>query len=126
MNADHTLVRITAHLLSTLPYLALIQGVLLAWCLWQGGGAAWGQFGLSLLAVYLHIRLAFDQRVFQDFAAQHYTPYEFDICRAQLGLGKTHVSRDIQARCRGALRLWRMLLALVVCQYLWTAGQLAF
>lgn len=45
MNADHTLARITAHLLSTLPYLALIQGVLLAWGLWQGGGAAWGQFG---------------------------------------------------------------------------------
>ena len=101
MNADHTLARITAHLLSTLPYLALIQGVLLAWGLWQGGGAAWGQFGLSLLAVYLHIRLAFDQRVFQDFAAQHYTPPEFDTCRAQLGLGKTHVSRGMQARCRG-------------------------
>ena len=49
MNADHTLARITAHLLSTLPYLALIQGVLLAWGLWQGGGRSMGTVWLEPL-----------------------------------------------------------------------------
>ena len=125
MKQDATLTRLTAHLLATTPYLAALQLLMCAWGWWRNDDAILLHWLLGMVAVYWHIRLAFDQRIFTDFAQQHYTPDEFDTCRSLLGLGKpSTTTRNLLARCQGAIRLWRRLLAVALLHALLVLWQM--
>lgn len=86
------------------------------------GGALWLLAALVLLLVlaerYLALRLAFDARVFDALAQGHIESLaHFDTSLHRLGFGRqVRGERDLGARIRGAMRLWRVHVAVVLLQ----------
>lgn len=92
-----------------------------AW--WQGGGWSAAHTVLALPLLYLHVRLDFDRRLFEDFAQGRLTPEDFDRCRSELGLGAAPAGRSMRSRCQSALKLWRGLIGLTLVQAVLAAAQ---
>ena len=107
---------ITARLLATARYTAVLNALLLALSAQQGGAWAAVQLILAAALLYCHIRIEFDRRVFQDFAEGRYTPEAFDQTLRQTSLRRVADSRDMPQRVSGALALWRKSLYLTAAQ----------
>lgn len=107
---------ITARLLATARYTAVLNALLLALSAQQGGVWSAVQLILAAALLYCHIRIEFDRRVFQDFADGRYTPEAFDQTLRQIGLRRVTDSRDMPQRVSGALALWRKSLYLTAAQ----------
>ena len=107
---------ITARLLATARYTAVLNALLFALSAQRGGAWAAVQLVLAAVLLYYHIRIEFDRRVFQDFADGRYTPEAFDQTLRQIGLRRVTDSRDMPQRVSGALALWRKSLYLTAAQ----------
>ena len=107
---------ITARLLATARYTAVLNVLLFVLSAQRGG--AWSAVQLILAAVllYYHIRIEFDRRVFQDFADGRYTPEAFDQTLRQTGLRRVSDDPSMPQRVAGALALWRKSLYLTAAQ----------
>ena len=107
---------ITARLLATARYTAVLNVLLFVLSAQRGG--AWSAVQLILAAVllYYHIRIEFDRRVFQDFADGRYTPEAFDQTLRQTGLRRVSDDPSMPERVAGAIALWRKSLYLTAAQ----------
>lgn len=99
--------RITAQLLATARYLAAANVAVFLLGAQAGGGWAVVHAAAAAVLLYLHVRLAFDRRVFRDFSDRHYGPEAFDAVLSRLGLRKASGSRAMEERTAGAVRLWK-------------------
>ena len=70
----------------------------------------------------LQLRLALDARVLRDVASGHLQPEDFDRHLALLGLAHPPAGRNMVRRCAGAMRLWRWLLLVTLCQSVWVVA----
>ena len=109
---------ITARLLATARYTAVLNALLLVLSAQRGGVWSAVQLVLAAVLLYYHIRIEFDRRVFQDFADGRYTPEAFDQALQQTGLCRVADSRDMPQRVSGVLALWRKSLYLTAAQLL--------
>lgn len=107
---------ITARLLATARYTAVLNVLLFALSAQRGG--TWSAVQLVLVAalLYYHIRIEFDRRVFQDFADGRYTPEAFDQTLRQTGLRRVSDDPSMPQRVAGAIALWRKSLYLTAAQ----------
>ena len=106
---------ITARLLATARYTAVLNVLLFALSAQRGG--TWSAVQLVLAALlYYHIRIEFDRRVFQDFADGRYTPEAFDQTLRQTGLRRVSDDPSLPQRVTGAIALWRKSLYLTAAQ----------
>ncbi|MDO4226595.1 hypothetical protein [Neisseria sp.] len=88
-----------------------------AYGLWQMSGiTAALNLLLVLWIVYLHVRIAFDRRIFQAFFSGSLNTTGFDAALADTGLRKQDTHRSMPSRCRGAVKLWKLLLAATAVQ----------
>lgn len=86
-------------------------------CLFAASLAAW------CAVVALAVRLHFDAAAFDLIAGDPQKAAEhFDRFLVSAGLRRPSPPRPIAERCRGALRLWRMLLAAIALQLLLAAA----
>ncbi|MDO5638759.1 MAG: hypothetical protein Q4G28_02720 [Neisseria sp.] len=125
--ADQQLAATTAKLLRASGWLGAFSLLLTAAALWQAsekqGLGLWlalAELPLGAAACFWQFRLAFDARLFAAFAEGVQTPEALDAALSDLGLrpaadGRVREMRD---RCRGAVRLLRRLLVMVVLQML--------
>lgn len=74
-------------------------------------------FGLTIGTFYLHIRLAFDAKIFKQLIAG-LSADDFDVALSTLGLRQQTSPRTLSSRCLGAVRLWKALLLLTCFQAL--------
>jgi len=109
---------ITARLLATARYTAVLNALLLVLSTQRGGAWAAVQLVLAAVLLYYHIRIEFDRRVFQDFADGRYTPEAFDQTLRQTGLRRVSDGLSMPQRVSGALALWRKSLYLTAAQLL--------
>ena len=109
---------ITARLLATARYTAVLNALLLVLSAQRGGAWAAVQLVLAAVLLYYHIRIEFDRRVFQDFADGRYTPEAFDQALRQTGLRRVSDGLSMPQRVSGALALWRKSLYLTAAQLL--------
>ena len=109
---------ITARLLATARYTAVLNALLLVLSAQRGGAWAAVQLVLAAVLLYYHIRIEFDRRVFQDFADGRYTPEAFDQTLRQTGLRRVSDGLSMPQRVSGAIALWRKSLYLTVVQLL--------
>ena len=109
---------ITARLLATARYTAVLKALLLVLSAQRGDAWAAVQLVLAAVLLYYHIRIEFDRRVFQDFADGRYTPEAFDQTLRQTGLRRVSDSLSMPQRVSGAIALWRKSLYLTVVQLL--------
>ena len=109
---------ITARLLATARYTAVLNALLLVLSAQRGGAWAAVQLVLAAVLLYYHIRIEFDRRVFQDFADDRYTPETFDQTLRQTGLRRVSDDPSMPERVAGALALWRKSLYLTAAQLL--------
>ena len=109
---------ITARLLATARYTAVLNALLLVLSAQRGDAWAAVQLVLAAVLLYYHIRIEFDRRVFQDFADGRYTPEAFDQTLRQTGLRRVSDSLSMPQRVSGAIALWRKSLYLTVVQLL--------
>ena len=109
---------ITARLLATARYTAVLNALLLVLSAQRGGAWAVVQLVLAAVLLYYHIRIEFDRRVFQDFADDRYTAEAFDQTLQQTGLRRVSDSLSMPQRMAGALALWRKSLYLTAAQLL--------
>ena len=109
---------ITARLLATARYTAVLNALLLVLSAQRGGAWAAVQLVLAAVLLYYHIRIEFDRRVFQDFADGRYTPEAFDQTLRQTGLRRVSDGLSMPQRVSGALALWRKSLYLTAAQLL--------
>ncbi|MGF6147152.1 Uncharacterised protein [Kingella potus] len=117
MNDDQTQALVTARLLSAARPAAAANVLLAALAAQYGGPGAAIQLVLAAALLYCHIRLAFDRRVFEDFACGRYTPEAFDAALRQTGLRRSFPERTaMPQRSAGALALWRKSLYLTAAQ----------
>ena len=107
---------ITARLLATARYTAVLNVLLFALSAQRGGTWSAVQLVLAAALLYYHIRIEFDRRVFQDFADGRYTPEAFDQALRQTGLRRVSGSLSMPQRVAGALALWRKSLYLTAAQ----------
>ena len=107
---------ITARLLATARYTAVLNALLLVLSAQRGGAWAAVQLVLAAVLLYYHIRIEFDRRVFQDFADGRYTPEAFDQTLRQTGLRRVSDDPSLPQRVAGALALWRKNLYLTAAQ----------
>ena len=114
--ATHSL--ITARLLATARYTAVLNALLLVLSAQRGDAWAAVQLVLAAVLLYYHIRIEFDRRVFQDFADGRYTPEAFDQTLRQTGLRRVSDGLSMPQRVSGAIALWRKSLYLTVVQLL--------
>ncbi|WP_234404226.1 hypothetical protein [Neisseria elongata] len=98
---------ITARLLATARYTAVLNALLLVLSAQRGGVWSAVQLVLAAVLLYYHIRIEFDRRVFQDFADGRYTPEAFDQTLRQTGLRRVSDSLSMPQRVSGAIALWR-------------------
>ena len=114
--ADFALARTTATWLAS-ARVCMPFNLLFAAFGWWGLAGAWRWPALLLLlyAGYLHVRLAVDRPLFEAFAAG-WLPADFDAARRTLGESGGTPQRSMLSRSRGALSLWRQLLALTALQ----------
>ena len=109
---------ITARLLATARYTAVLNALLLVLSAQRGGVWSAVQLVLAAVLLYYHIRIEFDRRVFQDFADDRYTAEAFDQTLQQTGLRRVSDSLSMPQRMAGALALWRKSLYLTAAQLL--------
>ena len=109
---------ITARLLATARYTAVLNALLLVLSAQRGDAWAAVQLVLAAVLLYYHIRIEFDRRVFQDFADGRYTPEAFDQTLRQTGLRRVSDGLSMPQRVSGAIALWRKSLYLTVVQLL--------
>ena len=109
---------ITARLLATARYTAVLNALLLVLSAQRGGAWAAVQLVLAAVLLYYHIRIEFDRRVFQDFADGRYTPEAFDQTLRQTGLRRVSDGLSMPQRVSGAIVLWRKSLYLTAAQLL--------
>ena len=109
---------ITARLLATARYTAVLNALLLVLSAQRGGAWAAMQLVLAAVLLYYHIRIEFDRRVFQDFADGRYTPEAFDQTLRQTGLRRVSDGLSMPQRVSGAIALWRKSLYLTAAQLL--------
>jgi len=109
---------ITARLLATARYTAVLNALLLVLSAQRGDAWAAVQLVLAAVLLYYHIRIEFDRRVFQDFADGRYTPEAFDQTLRQTGLRRVSDSLSMPQRVSGAIALWRKSLYLTAAQLL--------
>ena len=109
---------ITARLLATARYTAVLNALLLVLSAQRGGAWAAVQLVLAAGLLYYHIRIEFDRRVFQDFADGRYTPEAFDQTLRQTGLRRVSDGLSMPQRVSGAIALWRKSLYLTAVQLL--------
>ena len=65
--------------------------------------------------LYLHVRLHFDALIFRDFAEGRLCCGKFDAALTELNLAsKPPKIRDMKSRCAGALRLYKLTVALTI------------
>ena len=107
---------ITARLLATARYTAVLNALLFALSAQRGGAWAAVQLVLAAALLYYHIRIEFDRRVFQDFADGRYTPETFDQTLRQTGLRRVSDDPSMPERVAGAIALWRKSLYLTAAQ----------
>lgn len=107
---------ITARLLATARYTAVLNALLLVLSAQRGGAWAAVQLVLAAVLLYYHIRIEFDRRVFQDFADGRYTPEAFDQTLRQTGLRRVSDGLSMPQRVAGAIALWRKSLYLTAAQ----------
>ena len=109
---------ITARLLATARYTAVLNALLLVLSAQRGDAWAAVQLVLAAVLLYYHIRIEFDRRVFQDFADGRYTPEAFDQTLRQTGLRRVSDGLSMPQRVSGAIVLWRKSLYLTAVQLL--------
>jgi len=109
---------ITARLLATARYTAVLNALLLVLSAQRGGVWSAVQLVLAAVLLYYHIRIEFDRRVFQDFADGRYTPEAFDQTLQQPGLRRVSDGLSMPQRVSGAIALWRKSLYLTAVQLL--------
>ena len=109
---------ITARLLATARYTAVLNALLLVLSAQRGGVWSAVQLVLAAVLLYYHIRIEFDRRVFQDFADGRYTPEAFDQVLRQTGLRRVSDGPSMPQRVSGAIALWRKSLYLTAAQLL--------
>ena len=109
---------ITARLLATARYTAVLNALLLVLSAQRGGVWSAVQLVLAAVLLYYHIRIEFDRRVFQDFADGRYTPETFDQALQQTGLRRVSDDPSMPERVSGAIALWRKSLYLTAAQLL--------
>ena len=109
---------ITARLLATARYTAVLNALLLVLSAQRGDAWAAVQLVLATVLLYYHIRIEFDRRVFQDFADGRYTPEAFDQTLRQTGLRRVSDGLSMPQRVSGAIALWRKSLYLTAAQLL--------
>ena len=109
---------ITARLLATARYTAVLNALLFALSAQHGGAWAAVQLVLAAALLYYHIRIEFDRRVFQDFTDGRYTPEAFDQALQQTGLRRVSDDPSMPERVSGAIALWRKSLYLTAAQLL--------
>ena len=109
---------ITARLLATARYTAVLNALLLVLSAQRGDAWAAVQLVLAAVLLYYHIRIEFDRRVFQDFADGRYTPEAFDQTLRQTGLRRVSDGPSMPQRVSGAIALWRKSLYLTAVQLL--------
>ena len=109
---------ITARLLATARYTAVLNALLLVLSAQRGGAWSAVQLVLAVALLYYHIRIEFDRRVFQDFADGRYTPKAFDQTLRQTGLRRVSDGLSMPQRVSGAMALWRKSLYLTAAQLL--------
>lgn len=107
---------ITARLLATARYTAVLNVLLFALSAQRGGTWSAVQLVLAAALLYYHIRIEFDRRVFQDFADGRYTPEAFDQTLRQTGLRRVSDDPSMPQRVAGAIALWRKSLYLTAAQ----------
>ena len=107
---------ITARLLATARYTAVLNALLLVLSEQRGGAWVAVQLVLAAVLLYYHIRIEFDRRVFQDFADGRYTPEAFDQTLRQTGLRRVSDGLSMPQRVSGAIALWRKSLYLTAAQ----------
>ena len=107
---------ITARLLATARYTAVLNVLLFALSAQRGGTWSAVQLVLAAVLLYYHIRIEFDRRVFQDFADGRYTPEAFDQVLRQTGLRRVSDDPSMPERVAGAIALWRKSLYLTAAQ----------
>ena len=107
---------ITARLLATARYTAVLNVLLFALSAQRGGTWSAVQLVLAAALLYYHIRIEFDRRVFQDFAEGRYTPEAFDQALRQTGLRRVSDDPSMPERVAGAIALWRKSLYLTAVQ----------
>lgn len=107
---------ITARLLATARYTAVLNVLLFALSAQRGGTWSAVQLILAAALLYYHIRIEFDRRVFQDFADGRYTPEAFDQTLRQTGLRRVSDDPSLPQRVTGAIALWRKSLYLTAAQ----------
>lgn len=107
---------ITARLLATARYTAVLNVLLFALSAQRGGTWSAVQLVLAAALLYYHIRIEFDRRVFQDFADGRYTPEAFDQVLRQTGLRRVSDDPSLPQRVTGAIALWRKSLYLTAAQ----------
>ena len=107
---------ITARLLATARYTAVLNVLLFALSAQRGGTWSAVQLVLAAALLYYHIRIEFDRRVFQDFADGRYTPEAFDQTLRQTGLRRVSDDPSLPQRVTGAIALWRKSLYLTAAQ----------
>ena len=107
---------ITARLLATARYTAVLNVLLFVLSAQRGGAWSAVQLVLAAALLYYHIRIEFDRRVFQDFADGRYTPEAFDQALRQTGLRRVSDDPSMPERVAGAIALWRKSLYLTAVQ----------
>lgn len=107
---------ITARLLATARYTAVLNVLLFVLSAQRGGAWSAVQLVLAAALLYYHIRIEFDRRVFQDFADGRYTPEAFDQALRQTGLRRVSDDPSMPERVAGAIALWRKSLYLTAAQ----------
>ena len=107
---------ITARLLATARYTAVLNVLLFALSAQRGGTWSAVQLVLAAALLYYHIRIEFDRRVFQDFADGRYTSEAFDQALRQTGLRRVSDDPSMPERVAGAIALWRKSLYLTAAQ----------
>ena len=117
MDDDVSAAQVMAALLESAKVCLPFNLLFTAYGLWQMSGiTAALNLLLVLWIVYLHMRIAFDRRIFQAFFSDSLNTTDFDAALAAAGLRKQDTHRSMPSRCHGAAKLWKLLLVATAVQ----------
>ena len=114
---DRALALVTARFLATHRLFFLLNLLQLAVCLtiFTRFAVIAGFFAAFAALFYLHVRLHFDTLIFRDFAVGRLGCGKFDAALTELNLAsKPPKIRNMKSRCAGALRLYKLTVALTL------------
>ncbi|MDO5046751.1 hypothetical protein [Campylobacter sp.] len=120
----------TSQLINTHKIILLLN-LIHAFIFWQYPHKIWQEFifaALYIFIFYLHVRLYFDVKIFKEFANGMLSLERFDESLRTLGLvkqisfkdKKSFIQRDMTSRCKGAMRLWFMLISVSCAAVVYT------